>query len=244
MTEILKTEAIVLSKLDYSDSSKIADLFTKDYGKLAAIIKGGRGKNSKTGIVVDPLNIISIVLYKKDSREVQLISQAEIKSYFINTRSDIEKIKYAYSILELIKSYTKEHEVQDKLYKGTCRILELIDSSNEHPAILFLRFFIFFLSEAGYEIQIENCSSCHKKVEIKNIAGFSYETGIICHECVSEVISNTNYPAELFGLLYCLKNKKPVISFDDKTITMLLNIIENFFRHHMPEYKGLKSLKL
>jgi DNA repair protein RecO (recombination protein O) len=76
MSEILKTEAFVLSKLNYGDTSSIVSLYTKDSGKISAIIKGARSPKSKMGMIIDPLNFLEIILYKKDSREVQLISSA------------------------------------------------------------------------------------------------------------------------------------------------------------------------
>ena len=82
MSEIIKTEAIVLSKLDYRDTSKIANLFTEDFGKISVIIKGARSPKSKTGKIVDPLNHIRIVYYNKESRDLQLISDAESINYF------------------------------------------------------------------------------------------------------------------------------------------------------------------
>ncbi len=82
MSEIIKTEAVVLSKLNYGDSSLIVTLFTKEYGKLSAIIKGARNPKSKMGLVIDPLNHLQIILYKKDTRELQIISSAEILTYF------------------------------------------------------------------------------------------------------------------------------------------------------------------
>ena len=42
MSEIIKTEAIVLNKINYGDTSMIASFFTKDYGRLSGILKGGR----------------------------------------------------------------------------------------------------------------------------------------------------------------------------------------------------------
>ena len=39
MSEIIKTGAVVLSKLDYGDSSVIVSLYTKEKGKLSAILK-------------------------------------------------------------------------------------------------------------------------------------------------------------------------------------------------------------
>ena len=48
MSEILKTEAVVLSKMNYSDTSIIASLFTEESGKISAIIKGARTAKSRT----------------------------------------------------------------------------------------------------------------------------------------------------------------------------------------------------
>ena len=78
MSEIIKTEAIVLNKINYGDSSIIASLFTKDFGRLSGIIKGGRSPKSKIGSAVNQLNHLEIILYTKDTREVQLISNASI----------------------------------------------------------------------------------------------------------------------------------------------------------------------
>jgi DNA repair protein RecO (recombination protein O) len=60
MSEIVKTEAVVLNKIDYRDTSVIASLYTEDFGKISAIIKGGRSSKSKTGRIVDPLNHLRI----------------------------------------------------------------------------------------------------------------------------------------------------------------------------------------
>jgi len=49
MSQIIKTEGIVLSKIDYSDSSKIVSIYSEEFGKTSAIVKGGRGKIQKLG---------------------------------------------------------------------------------------------------------------------------------------------------------------------------------------------------
>ena len=100
MSEIVKTEAVVLSKLNYGDSSSIAALFTKNYGKLSAIIKGGRNPKSKIGFIVDPLNHLQVILYKKDNRDIQTLSNADIISHFSKIKEDLNKLKYTYAVLE------------------------------------------------------------------------------------------------------------------------------------------------
>jgi len=73
---------VVLSKLDYGDSSVIVSLYTKENGKLSAILKGGRNPKSKLSLIVDPLNYLEVILYNKSSRDVQILTEADIKGHF------------------------------------------------------------------------------------------------------------------------------------------------------------------
>ncbi|MFO7445527.1 MAG: DNA repair protein RecO, partial [Ignavibacteriaceae bacterium] len=127
MSEIIKTEAVVLSKLNYGDTSSIASLYTKEYGKLSAILKGSRSPKSKIGLIVDPLNHLQVIMYKKDTRELQLISSADIISHFSKIKADFNKLKYCHAVLELIKKLTGEHEANAKLFRGVIRIFNLIE---------------------------------------------------------------------------------------------------------------------
>ena len=82
MSEIIKTEAIVLNKINYGDTSMIASFYTREFGRMSGILKGGRSSKSRIGSAVNPLNHIEIVFYKKDTREIQLVSGASIISHF------------------------------------------------------------------------------------------------------------------------------------------------------------------
>ncbi len=44
---IVKTEAFVLRSFRYGETSKIVTLFTRDFGKMNAIVKGARNYKSK-----------------------------------------------------------------------------------------------------------------------------------------------------------------------------------------------------
>ena len=175
MSEIIKTEAVVLSKINYGDSSIISSLYSKDSGKMSVIVKGGRSSKSKIGMMVDPLNHLEIVFYKKESRDVQLLSGAEIISHFHHLKEDLDRLKYSYAVIELVKNLSPENEPNKKIFDGLVRILSLFDSSNENPEILFGRFFLFFVGEVGYELQLFKCSVCGK-VDLKNkILGYNYQ---------------------------------------------------------------------
>lgn len=244
MSDILKTEAVVLHKIKYGDTSIIVTLFTKDYGKLTAIVKGGRNPKSRLGLIVDTFNYLQIVFYKKDSREIQLISSADIISHFPNIKKDLECQRYAQAILELVKNLNVEHEVNRKLFNGLIRIFSLMNESKEPAVILFARFFMFFLSELGYQLQLEQCSSCGKKELSKSELSYNYELGIFCSDCQANVVESFHINMELFAVLICLKFNKRMEQVNNSLIGKAISFMEKHLKHHVPDFKGIQSLSL
>jgi DNA repair protein RecO (recombination protein O) len=241
MSEIIKTEAVVLSKINYGDSSIIASLYSKDSGKMSVIIKGGRSPKSKIGMMVDPLNHLEIVFYKKESRDVQLLSGAEIISHFHHLKEDLERLKYSYAVIELVKKLSPENESNIKIFKGIVRILSLFDSSNESPEILFGRFFLFFIEEVGYQLQLFKCSACGKDDLRNKILGYNYDRGLLCEDCRVENINNYEINSELFDYLHCLKTNKSIQSANDSTIKNANNFFETYLKFHISDFKGIQS---
>lgn len=244
MTKIIKTEAIVLNKINYGDTSIIATFYTKDFGKISGILKGGRNPKSKTGAAVNPLNHLEIVLYQKDTREVQLISGVSIINHFAGIKDDFVKLQYAFGILELLKKLTPEHEAHYRLFSGTVRILSLFESSNQEPLVIFGRYFLFFLTETGYEPQFESCVTCGKSnFKDENLA-YNLDLGIFCEQCSRENLYSVSISMELFNYLKCLKHNKPAENFSLYVKENAIGFLERFTKHHIPDFKGLQSIHL
>jgi DNA repair protein RecO (recombination protein O) len=244
MSQIVKSEAIVLNKINYRDSSMIVSLYTKDFGKLSVILKGVRSPKSKLGLAVDPLNHISTVFYKKDTRDVQLLSSADIIAHFPRIKNNLEALKYALAILELLQKLVPEHEQNLRLFAGVQRILFLMNSSDEAAQILFGRFMIFFLTELGYQLQLETCSNCERQISGKYDVGYSLNLGILCEECREIYADSFFIKKELFSYLNCLKHNKKVNGIEVEILDSSLRFLEKYLKFHHSDFKGLQSLKI
>ena len=244
MPEIIKTEAIVLNKMDYGDSSKIVSLYTNDFGKISAIVKGARSSKSKIGRIVDLLNHIQIVLYKKDSREIQLITQADLISHFPRIKNDLEIFKHSSVILELIQSLIPEGEKNDKIFRGVIRILNLLELSKEQSGILLLKYILFFIKEIGFELQINSCSNCGNDLSLSRDYYFNFEKGFMCGDCSQNHIVSFTFSQELFNLFLCLRSKNIETLYNDKLIDNALIFLEKYIKYHIPEFKGINSIHI
>ncbi len=244
MSELVKTRAIVLRKIDYGDTSRIAQFFTEDYGKISAIIKGVRTGKSKSGLVIDTFNNVQILMYKKESREVQLVSEVELIKHYQNIGEDLERIAFANGIVELLSNLTVENENNHKLYLGSAKALGLINDPSRSAKLIFAKFLIFFIKEIGYEFQVHKCSICGKNIDEENAAALNYDSGIICSECCKDRLIHTEINKELFNLLFCLSDKKNDIQYEEGNLNKIIRILEKFLKYNIHEFKGLKSLEI
>lgn len=243
MSEIIKTEAVVLSKLNYGDTSLIISVYTELYGRISVMIKGGRNPKSKMGMIAEPLNHVQIVVYKKDTRDIQFLSGIDLISHYPRIKDDLQKTQYALAIIELIKKLTVENEVNKKLFKGLTRILSLIDSDDEHPGVLFGRFYLFFLSELGYALQFSNCGICKKEIG-KRSGGFNLDAGFVCAECYESHPGLNFASAELLNYFFCLNNKIRVNNISLDLIKQANIFLDKYSKHHIPDFTGIQSLSI
>ncbi len=244
MSEIVKTESIVLSVIDYGDTSRIAHILTGDYGKLSVIIKGAKQKTSKIGKIVFPLNIINTVFYLKENRELQLLTEADLVNYYPQIHEDYDKLKYSLAVLEVVNASFQEHEPNQRLYNGVKRIIERIALSQDaDPMVSFLRFFVFFLEEMGYEINFEFCNNCHEPFT-EYPEGFSSETGLLCSNCMNTLPPFYRIDRELFNTLDCLKSGKRIVSGQEQHVQKMFTVLLKYAQFHIPGFKQINSLKM
>lgn len=244
MAEIIKSEALVLRKVKFSDSSLIVELYSKKMGRVSALMKGARSSKSKIGSKVDIINHVEVVFYNKVERELQLVTQVNLIEHYPIIKADLEKIKYGSSVCELLLKLIPENEANEKMFRGAVRILKLINSSNQNEMFLFSQFLLFFIKEIGFEISFQNCSSCGKVLKNIESNAFSYSSGIVCNDCSSDKLMTFQLSTELFNLFKCLTTKNNIQSFSKNHIENIIFILEKFLIYHNPDFKGIKSLQI
>ena len=76
MTPTLSTSALVLHTTEYSESSVIAKLFTRQLGVRSYIIKGVRKSGSRTKQnLLQPLSHLDLVVYNNPKNQINYIKE-------------------------------------------------------------------------------------------------------------------------------------------------------------------------
>jgi DNA repair protein RecO (recombination protein O) len=93
-----KATAIVLRTTDWSETSRIATLWTRELGKVRAVAKGGRRLKSAFENALDLLTVCSIVLLRKSSGSLDLLTEAVVVRRFPRLQSDLAALYAAYYV--------------------------------------------------------------------------------------------------------------------------------------------------
>lgn len=176
--EIRKIEGIIISEKDYSETSKILNIITKEYGIIGVIAKGCKSLKSELRSVTGKLTYGFFNLYYKDSKLSTLISVDVIDS-FRNIRTDIKKISYASFLLDLTEQVMKQNskdDIYDLLINSLIKINEGYD-----PTVITNILELKYLDYLGVMPIIDGCAICGSSTSIATLS--STKGGYICNKC-------------------------------------------------------------
>lgn len=176
--KIESIEGIVLSETNYSESSKILNVFTKEHGLIGIMSKGCRGIKSRLRGVSRKLVYGKFNIYYKETGLSTLISVDVINS-FSNVIMDLEKISYASFILQLVMQVIKQNDdrkIFDLLVDGLIKIEE-----GFNPLVVTNILELKLLNYLGVCPCIDCCSVCGSNKAIVTLSSSS--GGYICKNC-------------------------------------------------------------
>ena len=165
---LVTSEAIILRSRKQGDTSKIVSLYTHDFGLVDVIAKGAREMKSKFGSALEPFNIAKVSFYKKDGRDLYLLSNAETAIALRNLQGDIEHIEAATRVVELLLRSQHHEECHPELYalvKDTLKFMsECKDSSSVLP-ILFA-YYLQYIHFAGFTMKLNSSEVINKSAHL------------------------------------------------------------------------------
>ncbi|MDR2761205.1 MAG: DNA repair protein RecO [Planctomycetaceae bacterium] len=248
-------EAIVVRSIDFSETSLIVTLFTKRFGKIEAIAKGGKRLKSPFESALDILTQINVTFIQKKNDSLDILTESQVIRRFQVKQNNLHGLHAAYYIAELINLFTEKNLPNSQLYNfATEKLFTLVNPApinvvNYHVA----QFDFQLLHENGTQPAIDFCAECGQKIitqnnrqiiHFKNSAG-----GIICNNC-TEICRKLKQPYSLLKpeTLNLLKHFETEINnkiktqpndnntisqFHNNTILDTLNLLNNYINYQL-----------
>lgn len=200
----LKTDAVVIKTFDFRETSIIATLYTRDFGKINAILKGIRGFPEKFASTLEPFSHNQIVFYKSRNSGLHLVSQCDLHENFASLRADITKITLASLMMELVDAVMPLEEVNQDVFNLSVDCLNAMRDCIYADKITTI-FKIKLLILSGFKPHFDSCISCGER--IIGQGKFSIELGgLICPACFKKDLRARNiFRGTIATILYIEK---------------------------------------
>jgi DNA repair protein RecO (recombination protein O) len=186
-----KAEALVLRTTDWSETSRIATLWTREHGKVRVLAKGGRRLKSPFENALDLLTHCSIVFLRKSSGSLDLLTEARVVQRFGRLRSDLAALYAAYYVAELLTDWTEDYDPHPRLFDEALATLQEIGLPGRQAVEVgprTTRFEAVLLQELGYAPSLEACVACGEVLSGTRPTAFSAAAGgVLCPRCVPTV---------------------------------------------------------
>lgn len=248
-----KTLAVVLKSYDWSESSRTISFFSKSFGRISLIDKGGKSIKSKRGRVVQFAEL-ELTFYESKKESSGYISDVElIRMFSLSGDGSLGRLAYASAACELLQVLLPGEEPLDDLYDYTLSLFEKMDRSRKQslPA-LFLSFYLRLLSQLGYHPSLSYCIGCSRElgtfVKKGSRVNFSAERGgVICPSCQNTGEYYIGLPYDGFEKLVALQtaslNEAEKLTLGFNETSLLLDALVKFLEYQADVSSKIKSLE-
>jgi len=248
---ITKSEAIILKTMKFRESSKILTLYTREYGKVSVIAKGARDPKSKFGSVLEPMNYVLAVFYRKENRDLQLLTQCDMMKSFKRLSEDMERMRAAMSIVELVDVVAHAEERNEPLFHTMVGCLEAINDATKN-ALQVLYLFEMRLSDIlGFRPNFSTCFSCGRPMDAKTAGTNGVELylnggGVFCVYCMHKALGQGTISLGALKVLQRLQGMQEMgavtrLSFPPQVRNEVAGTLRRFLQSHIDGLNRLKA---
>lgn len=178
-----KAQALVIRTADWSESSRIATLWTREIGKVRALAKGGRRLKSSFESALDLLTLCDIVLLRKTSGALDLLTEARVRERFGALRRDLQALYAAYYVAEMLNDWTEDHDPHPGLFDEAVTTLRMLGEPGVLAGPRLARFELVLLRELGYGPALETCAGCAAVAKPEGLTFSAAAGGVLCPTC-------------------------------------------------------------
>ncbi len=125
---LVKTRGIVLSHINYAETSIIVHIYTEELGRQAYIVNSVRSAKKKNLLaLLQPLTILDLEVYHKNKKELHRIKELKIHWPFKTIPFHPVRRAIAFFITELLTKSLREEEANDHLFQYLMQSIQALD---------------------------------------------------------------------------------------------------------------------
>ncbi len=245
---IEKTASLVLSVMPYRESSTIAALLSRNYGRINGIAKGVR-RSPQSPLTLERGQLVELVLYLKPHRDLHTIGAVSVINYFPAIRADLGRLALRDACFELILKSVTASETHGELFDFALAFLDRLEKlpGMPFPVCELWSFFHGWARLLGFLLNLRECVRCGSP-RVASAGGMVVpeKGGLLCSSCARNAATAPSFlpgPAAAFLLGEGPYGKEPLsAAFTPGERIRITRLLADYCRYHLDIRSELKSL--
>ncbi|MBQ7112388.1 MAG: DNA repair protein RecO [Thermoguttaceae bacterium] len=183
------TNALVVRTVDFSESSSIVTLFSRDFGKVGALAKGARRLKNPFETSLDLLASIRVSFIRKNRDALDLLTEAKLVRRFRPTRRNLRGLYAGYYLAETLDAATVDYEPLPELWDLADATLARFQTDDDVPRRL-AAYEAGLLDALGEFPSTRFCVECGEELPLDSVKNpdrrvlfAPNEGGVVCARC-------------------------------------------------------------
>ncbi len=203
-----KASALILKIVDFSETSCVLTIFTREFGKVRGLAKGARRLKGPFESAIDLMAHCRIVFLRKSSDALDLLTEAKLERRFRVAGRDLSRLYAGYYVTELLRELTDDYDPHPLLFDIADQTLAVLSGGGndlraatdsdkrdaehcdaeycdaEYYAKHIFRFELTALRLLGHLPSLDVCVECGVRVEPRGRIAFGHlDGGVLCRAC-------------------------------------------------------------
>jgi DNA repair protein RecO (recombination protein O) len=180
---LVTTQATILKTYEYSETSKILRLLTRDLGLCSVIAKGARRPKSRFGGLLEPFTDGVATFYAREGRDLHTLSSFELRRERQSLGRELVRYAGAGLLTEIALRFAHaaaDEELFVQLRHGLDR---LVAQEGDMEAVIVEEAWRL-IERLGFAPSVEFCSVCGEPLQPDQASHFDLAGGaIVCGNC-------------------------------------------------------------
>ncbi|QDV21800.1 DNA repair protein RecO [Aureliella helgolandensis] len=179
-----QTDTLILRVFPWSETSLIVNLYSRDFGKLAAVAKGARRPKSPFEAALDLLSVCRVVFIAKSGDVLDILTEAKLQKRFRAGTRNLLRLYAGYYVAELLDRLTDKGDRQPEIYDLAVATLAALEEPNFELRCIVLRYELQMFRLIGQLPSWRKCAQCGNEADdVEWLTFSSLSGGVLCDAC-------------------------------------------------------------
>ena len=239
---VVNTPAVLLRSFNYSETSRVLRLYTKDLGLVSVMAKGVRRGGARGHGGLDTFSRGELTAYVRPTRDLQTFKEFAVEEAGGSLARDVLRFAGASVLAEIVLLHAgpdPSPQVFERLTNALRRI-DAVPRAGIIGAVLAEGWML--VTTLGYEPQIELCVHCGRALGATEVLRFDFSAGgVHCSDCASDHSGPRVGPGARQQLAALLQGTAPEALGKPRAH---LRLLHDFVTYHISGSKPLKTFRI